>query len=79
MKTKEILRKLAEPFAYLVLVAAFGFITTLANHTDRDLVNQTERDQLSRDSELVTLILENGIDINENETINYKEPTEIKL
>ncbi len=90
MKTKRTLRKLAEPFSYVLMVAAFGFITTLANQADRDLVNQAEGDivnqaegdlasqsegvQYSGDSELLTLILEDSF-----ETVFLKEQTELDL
>ncbi len=33
MKAKKNIRKWTEPLVYVVLVAAFGFITTVVNHT----------------------------------------------
>ena len=53
MKTRSI-RNLIEPLVYIVLVAAFGFITTVVNHTrsytpvtDSELVHQTMESQLN--------------------------------
>ena len=55
MKTKEMksksIRKWTEPLVYIVLVASFGFITTIVNHT-RDV-------QPVFDTELVSQNLEN--------------------
>jgi hypothetical protein len=53
MKTKNKIRRITEPMVYVVLVAAFGFITTFANHIGRD-------EQL-RDAELASITLENEI------------------
>ena len=50
MKKKNI-RKWTEPLVYIVLVASFGFITTIVNHT-RDV-------QPIIDTELVSQNLEN--------------------
>ena len=77
MKTKQTLRKLAEPFAYVILVAAFGFITSV--------VNQAERDEKSGDPDFVTLNLKDGNEISliessgRFETGFLKKQTEIEL
>ena len=51
MKTRKI-RKLTEPLVYIALVAAFGFVTTVVNHTrstqpltDTELVSYTLEEQ----------------------------------
>jgi len=49
MKTRSI-TELAEPLAYIILVAVFGFITTVVNHTRSTTP--------VRDSELVILNME---------------------
>ena len=66
MKAKKNIRKWTEPLVYIVLVAAFGFITTVVNHTGRE-------DQL-RDAEFVSLTLEN-----EFEALFYQEETGVSL
>ena len=66
MKAKKKIRKWIEPLVYVVLVAAFGFITTVVNHTGRG-------DQL-RDAEFVSLTLENEL-----EALFYQEGTGVSL
>ena len=65
MRTEK-LKKLTEPMVYILLVAAFGFITTFVNH------NRTP--QLLNDSGLVSFTLEQQMDAllnDQHET--YKE------
>jgi hypothetical protein len=90
MKTRRALRKISEPFAYVLIVAVFGFITTLAN--------QTEADETSGDSDFVILNLQDDTEtlnrietfsdieifneaeaMNRIETVFHKEPAEIDL
>jgi len=66
MKARITLRILAEPFAYLVIVAAFGIITSVAS--------QTQGDERSGDSEFVRLNLENNI-----EALFFEESNEIEI
>ena len=54
MKTGKNIRRITEPVVYVVLVAAFGFITTVVNHN-------SDQQQL-RDTELVSFTLENEIE-----------------
>ncbi len=51
MKTRKRIRKWTEPLVYIVLVSAFGFITSVVNHSSG------QEEQL-RESEFVTLTLE---------------------
>lgn len=60
------IRKWTEPLVYVVLVAAFGFITTVVNHTGRE-------EQL-RNAEFVSLTLEN-----EFAALIYQEETGVSL
>ncbi len=62
MKTKNNIRRFTEPLVYIVLVAAFGFITTVVNHSGKE-------EQL-RDAEFVSLSIESEIEalLNQEET-----------
>ena len=53
MKTKNNLRRFTEPMIYIILVAAFGFITTVVNHSGKE--------KQLRDAGFVSLTLENQI------------------
>ena len=53
MKVKKNIRRITEPLIYMVLVAAFGFITTVVNHSGKE--------EQVREAELVTLSLENEL------------------
>ena len=66
MKMRKKIRKWTEPLVYVVLVAAFGFITTVVNHTGRE-------EQL-RNAEFVSLTLEN-----EFAALIYQEETGVSL
>lgn len=54
MKTKNNIRRFTEPLVYIVLVAAFGFITTVVNHSGKE-------EQL-RDAEFVSLSMESELE-----------------
>ncbi|MFC2081364.1 hypothetical protein ACFLR8_04060 [Bacteroidota bacterium] len=66
MKTKNKIKKWTEPLVYVVLVAAFGFITTVVNHTGRE--------QQLNDTEFVSLTLESEL-----EALYYQEETGVSL
>ena len=66
MKIRENIKKLTEPLVYVVLVAGFGFITTVVNHTNRE-------EQL-REAEFVSLTIENEL-----ETLYYKDESGVSL
>ena len=66
MKTKKNIHRLAEPLVYIVLVAAFGFITTVVNHSQQE--NQVT------DTELVSLTFEDEL-----EALFYQEETGVSL
>ena len=66
MIIKKEIKRIAEPVVYLVLVASFGFIATLANHSKVETQIQ--------DPELVSLTLEYQI-----ESVFDKEETWISL
>ena len=36
MKTRKNIKRFTEPLVYFVLVAAFGFITTVVNHSGKE-------------------------------------------
>ena len=54
MKMKINIRKWTEPVVYIVVVAAFGFVTSVVNHSGQE-------EQL-RDAEFVSLTLEHEIE-----------------
>jgi hypothetical protein len=54
MKTTNKIKRFTEPLVYLILVAAFGFITTVVNHSGRE-------EQL-RDAEFVSLTIESELE-----------------
>lgn len=62
MKTKEMkkknIRKWTEPLVYIVLVASFGFITTIVNHSrDEQPVINTELVSQSLETQFEALFL----------------------
>lgn len=66
MKAKKQIRKITEPLVYVVLVAAFGFITTIVNHSGQE--------EQTRDAELVSLSVER-----EFAELLYQEETGVSL
>ncbi|MFC2112419.1 hypothetical protein ACFLTA_04050 [Bacteroidota bacterium] len=54
MKTKKNIRRFTEPLVYFVLVAAFGFITTVVNHSGKE--------EQIREAEFVTLTMESELE-----------------
>ena len=54
MKTKKNISRFTEPLVYFVLVAAFGFITTVVNHSGKE--------EQIREAEFVTLTMESELE-----------------
>ena len=57
MKTRKNIKRFTEPLVYFVLVAAFGFITTVVNHSGKEeQIKDAEFVSLSMESELEALL-----------------------
>ncbi len=54
MKARKYIKKWTEPLTYVVLVAAFGFITTV--------VTQTSSEKQVKDNDLVSFTIENDLE-----------------
>ena len=66
MRTKKVIRKIAEPIVYFILVASFGLITTMVNHS--------EGNENLKDAEFVTLTMEHDM-----QALFVEDKTEINL
>jgi hypothetical protein len=65
MKARKNIKKWTEPLTYVVLVAAFGFITTMVTHASSDNAVQ--------DKDLVSFTIENDLEAMFSEVKENKE------
>jgi len=64
MTTNKKLRRFTEPLIYVVLVAIFGFITTIVTHRLKEnQIKEPDLVSLTLDHEIEALFLQEGVEV----------------